>query len=163
MRIAVKEVGKPLQIIETSEQYRMDCVKEFIPDFKQFVWLNSDNTLSLGVDESGLMKKLPVNFLLSMSNAYFPIQKMVGTVVFVRTKPLDTTGTIYDLSEEEILDALLNGKPLPELKEIEDYEVDDLSEADLQFIHNILSEEYQKVLKEKFVDYGRGSFIIEKL
>ena len=41
-------------------------------------------------------------------------------------------------------------KPLPFMEEVYDYEVDDLSDDDIELIANILSEDNQKVLSDKF-------------
>ena len=135
MKIAVKEVGKELQIIETNEKYRGNCVKQFTgkDDPTEFVKLSEDGTFCLGVNENGLPLDLPVNFLLATNNPYYPIQKMVGTVVFVRCKYAN-----------------------PFIEEIWDYEVEDLREEDITHIEKMLNEEYQKHLSEKISDYGKG-------
>lgn len=142
MKIAVKEVGKELQIVETFDKYRSDCTKFFTGEKQraEFVKLNADGTFCLGVNEEGLMRELPVNFLIETTNAYFPIQKMVGTAVFVRTKYAD-----------------------PWVQEIYDFEVDDLTQEDLILINHILDKKYQKQLEDQFEDYGKGYFVIDDL
>lgn len=136
MRIAIKEVGKELVITDTKQKYRSDCVREFVGQDStvEFVKMNEDGTFALGVNEDGLAMELPTNFLLGTLNPYFPIQKMVGTVVFVRCKYAN-----------------------PYVEEIWDYEVEDLTEDDLECINLILSGEYQKGLAERFKDYGKGA------
>ena len=142
MKIAVKRVGKPLEIVETNQKYRTNAVREYIKvdEHKtcEYVCLNSEYTFSLGVNEVGLMLELPTNFLIHTSNPYFPIQKMVGTVVFVRTLPL-TELDPYD------------------------YEVADLTNDDLNYINSLLSKDYQLKLEEEFDDYGKGYAIFEKI
>ena len=139
MKIAVKEIGKPLKIEETTEKYRTDMAQKYISSKDlEGVWLNDNHTLSLMVDEVGLWKELPLNFLMGFQSPHFPIQKMVGTVVFVRTKPI----TNY-------------------LAEIWDYEVEDLTDEDISVINYILSDEHQNELKSRFKDYGKGYAVFE--
>lgn len=130
MRIAVKEPGKELQIVETNEKYRSDCVKKIIGEdnYPEFIRLNTDGTMSLGVDDTGLMKNLPDNFYIKMNNPFFPIQRLVGTVVFVRTKYVN----VYK-------------------ERAWDYEVEDLLDKDIEFIKkDILNKELQEYLKMKY-------------
>lgn len=101
--------------------------------------LNREHTLWMLVDEDGLAKDLPLNFLMPMDNAYFPIQKIVGTAVFVRTKPADVWN-----------------------EEIYDYEVANLPENQAQAIQGIFSEDTQAQLHGKFSDYGKGHVVIEQ-
>ena len=138
MKIAVKEVGKELQIIETSEKYRSDCVRAFIgaDATPGFVILNKDNTLSFGVNEDGLPLELPLNFLIETNNPHYPIQKIVGTAVFVRCKYAN-----------------------PWVEEIWDFEVEDLKDEDLVIIKRMLDIKYQNVLAKRFEDYGTGTAI----
>ena len=91
------------------------------------------------MNEDGLAMELPVNFLLSTTSAHFPIQKMVGTVVFIRTKPVNGWGEIYD------------------------YEVDDLTDEDIARIEHILSSLIQSRLRRQFRDYGKGAMVVEPL
>ena len=70
----------------------------------------------------------------------FPIQKAVGTVVFVRHK--------YEN---------------PWLKEIYDFEVDNLTDKDIEYIHKMLDADYQKKLLNAFSDYGRGYAVIRNI
>lgn len=139
MRIVIKEVGKEMQVVETSEKYRMNCVKEYIgkENIAEFVPIGPDGSLSLGVNEEGILMNLPTNFLLSMLNPFYPIQKIVGTAVFVRTKPVNwEDGEIWDL------------------------EVTDLTEADIDMIRIILSPKLQVSLQNRFKDYGKESLMI---
>jgi len=142
MLIGVKEVGKPLQFVQTEEKYRSDCCKKHIGldidnDRCDFVGLSQDG-LFLAVDEEGLLKNSPTNFYLEMQNPQYPIQKMVGTGVFVRIKPVN----IYE-------------------EEIWDYEVTDLTQADMAFILTLLNDRYQNELSKNFKDYTFGSMPIQ--
>ena len=141
MRIAIKEVGKPLQIVETAQQYRDNAVKPYTgqDELVEYVRLSPDGCLCLGVNEIGLRLDLPTNFLIHVSNPRYPIQKMLGNVVFIRHKPVN-------IFEEEIWD----------------YEVTDLNEEDLQFIEYLLSPEVQNTLAEEFVDYGMNAPVYAK-
>lgn len=142
MKIAVKEVGKEPQIIETRDKYRGACARRFtgIENHVEFVPLNEDGTLCIGVNEDGLPLGLPINFLLHMNSIDWPIQKMVGTVVFVRHRYVN-----------------------PWKKEIYDFEVEDLTEKDMELIEKILSSKYQDELSKYFVDYGKGCAVVTSL
>lgn len=137
-KVAVKEIGKPLRIVESFLRYRTDSTKEYIgkENLVQFIRINNSGTLVLGVDENGLLRELPCNFLLSTSNPYFPIQKIVGTAVFVRTKPV-------------------NGY----IGEIEDFEIEDLTDDDIEIITDLLSYKVQKTLSLQFCDCKRTMII----
>lgn len=142
MKIAVKRVGMPLEIIESNHIYRTDCAKEIIKDCDgvDFVRLNNDGTLSLAADDIGLVKELKTNFLLKTNNKHFPIQKMVGTIVFIRCKYVD----IYKES-------------------IWDYELEDITNDDIEYINNIISDETQAKLRSEFIDYKKGTMILEDI
>ena len=87
-----------------------------------------ENNILLLVDEEGHIKGLPHNFFLSFPNSkHFPVQDIIGTVVFIKTKPLP---------------------PLDE--EIYDYEVDGLSNEDVELIKKIFTEDNQAKLSKKF-------------
>ena len=133
MRIAVKEVGKALQIVETSEKYRTKAVQVYTDkhsnDLVEFVRLTDNQTFAMGVNEEGMLFDLPVNFLMSMNNHMLPIHEIYGTAVFVRSKYAN-----------------------PFVEEIYDYEVEDLTDADIEFIQNeILNEDIQRKLRERYV------------
>lgn len=140
MKIGVKRVGEPVQFIESNEKYRSNCAAKLINKEThikpQFVYLSPECDLCLAVDEDGLAKELTENFLMEMNSPFWPIQKMVGTVVFLRTKPLPPFGEIWD------------------------YEIEDLRDEDCEFITRILDEEYQKQLKMRFTDYERGNIML---
>ena len=142
MKVAVKEVGKDVEYIEVDDKYRLECCKKFTgkENSVDFVSLNREGTFCIAVNEDGLSKKLPTNFLIEILSPDFPIQKMVGTVVFIRSKYAD-----------------------PYLHPIYDYEVDDLREEDIELITMILEESYQAELKNTFVDYGKGHMVIRPL
>ena len=137
MKIAVKEVGKPLSIIETDEIYRTDCGKSVIGPKTtiQFIWLDTatPNTLSMAIDEDGLSKNLPQNFLIFTSSSSHPIQKIVGTAVFIKTKRASF------------------------FEPIEDLEVEDLTNEDIEHINTMLSEQTQNKLQSLFKDYGASA------
>lgn len=132
MKIAVKEVGKELQIVETSQKYRTGCAKEYTgkEDRAEYVKLNNNGTLVIAVNENGLLHEMPTNFLLATTNPKYPIQKIVGTVAFIRTKYVNPWAT--------------------------EIEVEDLTFEDIQLITDILSDEHQSYLQENFTDYGLG-------
>lgn len=125
MKIAVKEAGKELQILETKEKYIRDCVSRFIGEdaYVELIRMNQDNTLRLGIDEDGVFKKLPLNFRMEMTSPVCSISKILGTAVFVRIK--EKSRDHYD------------------------YEVADLTDQDMELIRLVLDRNYQKLLAAK--------------
>lgn len=120
MKIMVKEVGKPLAIVDCDERYFTDCVQKYIGKTRvEKVYLNGADFI-MGVDENGYMKNLPVNFYLKTKSVTYPIQGIAGTVVFVRCKPCN-------FCEEEI----------------RDLEVSDITDEDIRIVKNYLDEDYQ--------------------
>ena len=131
IKIAIKEVSKPLQIIETEYVFPSDFYKAHIPtSYPEYIKLNSDGTLTMGVDEDGRLKSLPCNFFMSINNPFHPIQSIVGTTVFVRTLPITSCAEAWD------------------------YEVTDLTDADIKFINTLLSETHQTKLIAALLDKG---------
>lgn len=138
MKIAVKEVGRKLQIIECNEKYRINGVRQFTgkENNVDIVRLSNDGCLTLGVNGEGLWNKLPTNFLLEMMNPIYPIQKIVGTVVFTRVKHVN-----------------------PYAEDVGDFELVDLTDCDIQLIQHILDEDKQKELQQHFDDYGKSGIV----
>ena len=125
MKVIVKEVGKPLAVVDTKEKYFGDCVRNYLgKDITvERVYLDGMEFI-MGVDEDGLMKQLPLNFLMSMPNPIFPVQYIVGTVVFARCKPCN-----------------------PYEEEIWDFEVTDVTDEDIKRIEGYLSDIRQSSLR----------------
>lgn len=125
MKVMVKEVGKPLAVVDTKEKYFGDCVRSYLGKDITVERVYLDGTeFMIGVDEDGLFKQLPLNFLMSMQNPIYPVQYIVGTVVFARCKPCN-------LYEEEIWD----------------FEVTDVTEEDIKRIEGYLNDYYQSALR----------------
>lgn len=125
MKIMVKEVGKPLAVVDTKEKYFGDCVRSYLGKDITVERVYLDGTeFMMGVDEDGLMKQLPLNFLMSMQNPIYPVQYIVGTVVFARCKPCN-----------------------PYEEEIWDFEVTDVTEEDIKRIEGYLNDYYQSALR----------------
>ena len=121
----VKEVGKPLAVVDTKEKYFGDCVRSYLGKDITVERVYLDGTeFMMGVDEDGLMKQLPLNFLMSMQNPIYPVQYIVGTVVFARCKPCN-----------------------PYEEEIWDFEVTDVTEEDIKRIEGYLNDYYQSALR----------------
>lgn len=125
MKVIVKEVGKPLAVVDTKEKYFGDCVRNYLgKDITvERVYLD-DMEFIMGVDEDGLMKQLPLNFLMSMQNPIYPVQYIVGTVVFARCKPCN-----------------------PYEEEIWDFEVTDVTDEDIKRVEGYLSDICQNSLR----------------
>lgn len=136
MKVMVKKVGYPLEVVETNEKYFGDCVRSFLGEniTVERVYMGGENPFEfiMGVDEDGLPKQLPLNFLMEMNNPHYPVQLIVGTVVFVRCKPCN-----------------------PYEEEIWDYEVADITDSDKEKVEKWLDREYQSRLMVAFAK-GRG-------
>lgn len=136
-RIAVKYVGKPLEVVDVaSEQYRSELCEKYIGkgNYLEFVRISSD--IYMAVDEEGLCKNLEHNFYLNVVNSPFSIQKIVGTAVFVRTKPINGADELWD------------------------YEADSLTDDDIIVIKEMLKKEYQEDLDKDFgCVFNRNPFI----
>lgn len=137
-----KEPGKELEVLEVDATYLCDLQKIFFGEniTMERVALNRNRTFWMLVDEDGLSKRLPLNFLLETENICFPIQKIVGTAVFVKSK-------FADVWNEEIYD----------------YEVDDLDAAYQRIVRTILLDDIQQTLDKEFEDYGSGFTFITKI
>ena len=131
MKVMVKKVGCPLEVVETNEKYFGDCVRSFLGEniTVERVYMGGENPFEfiMGVDEDGLPKQLPLNFLMEMNNPHYPVQLIVGTVVFVRCKPCN-----------------------PYEEEIWDYEVADVTDSDKEKVEKWLDREYQSRLMVAF-------------
>lgn len=135
MKIIIKEVEKEYSIINTNETYRLNACKPYINGFVEFVRIT--DTLYMAVSEDGRMMNLPVNFYLEFDSQMNPIQPIVGTVVFVNTKPL--TKNPYE-------------------EEIEDLEVEEIGEKELELIKIITSDEYRKLCEERYPELKHFSY-----
>lgn len=127
MRIIKKQVNKPYEMIEFKGKYVCETKKAASGDIEHIERVLLNNNIIMIVDEDGHLKALPHNFYLSLPHHInFPIHDIIGTAIFAKVKPLPFTEEVYD------------------------YEVDDLSDNDIELIKNILSEDNQKVLSDKF-------------
>lgn len=135
MKMILKRVGQQPQIVETEERYRSEAVRKFLPDAdtQQRVYLESGMTFTMVVDEDGLCKELPLNFLMEMASPVYPVQLIAGDVVFVRTKYVN-----------------------PYTEELWDYEVEDVTEDDVKKVEGWLDSDLQKRLMEEFVKRMKG-------
>ena len=106
----------------------------------QRIALDSANTFWMLVDEDGLMKKLPRNFLMATGGRFFSIQKIVGTAIFARSN-------FADVFNEEIYD----------------YEIRDLDADHQKVVDLILSDSVQKALNMMFEDYDSGCIFVEEM
>ena len=128
MKAILIEDGKP-KIVEGTDKYLIDFSKRFLgSDITiERVYLSSNRTLVMCVDEDGLSKELPLNFFMEMDNPFYPIQAIVGKVIIVRVDELDySKGEIWD------------------------YEVTDVTDEDIAKIDRLLDEDYLVELALKF-------------
>ena len=132
MKIAIKRVDESLMFSEFDGVYRSDAAQCFLDKYtdRRAIWLDADRCLAFICDAAGLCRNLPLNFFLEVPTSPWPVQAIVGDVIFVRTKPVN----IWE-------------------QEIYDYEVEDITEADIQYITKLLSWETQRRL---FTEYRNG-------
>jgi len=132
MKVVVKEPKKNIKVVDINQKYRTDCVKEIIGQNYsiQFVCIEIDtqHILALGVIEDGLMRNLEPNMFISTTSPVFPVQILVGPVVFVKAK--------YENAF---------------IKEIWDYEVEDITEEDLELIKQMVDPKVQAILYMKYM------------
>lgn len=129
MKVIKKSVGKPMEIVETNEKYLMDCGRSFLGhDITiERVYLEGYEFIML-VDEDGLYKELPLNFLMEFpGNPHFPVQAIVGDVYFVRNKKLP-----------------------PNAGEIWDWEVTDVTKDDIALVEQYLKKSF--LIKQAMVN-----------
>lgn len=133
MKVLLKKVGYPLEVVETDKKYFGECVKSFIgKDITvERVYLDGFEFI-MGVDEDGLPKELPLNFLMGFNDTHFPVQLIVGDVVFVRNKPCN-----------------------PYEEEIWDFEVMDVTDSDKEKVEKILDPVEQSRLGSAFRGFYR--------
>lgn len=113
--------------LETKAVYQCDLKSHIGADTLDSVALTNDG-LYLFVDGEGHGKGLKHNFFLGFKRNDFPVQTIIGQVLFARLKPLDYS----------------DGEPY-------DYEIDSITESDIELINKLLAEDLQNVLKEKFI------------
>ena len=132
MNILRKRVGQPLEVVETSEKYFMDCVKKFFEEGTTIERVYMEGVeFIMAVDEDGLVKGLPLNFFMPFDNPYHPVQAIVGDVVFIRNKYADVWN-----------------------ESIWDFEVLDITEKDIKTIEELLVPARQLVLANKYMERG---------
>lgn len=125
-KIAIKKVGSPIEFTTTTIKYLCDMKKvvgsKYAPETVPL-----GNGLVMLADEEGRMKRLKHNFYMWLPKSYTPYQSIIGTVVFVRIKPVNPNEELYD------------------------YEIGDLTEADERIINSIFDEVFQNRLKTEFL------------
>jgi len=132
MRVLVKKVGKPAEVVEVDFKYRGECAKLISEDkiTSEYVHI-IPNELAMIVDEDGLPKQLPLNFFMAMDNPIYPIQAIVGNVVFARYKWEN-----------------------PWEKELWDFELEDITDEDISIVERFFDESKQRRLGVRFLGYG---------
>lgn len=128
MKLLRKCVGKPVEVVETSEKYFMDCVKQFFGKevFTGRVYLEGMEFIMV-VDEDAPLKRLPLNFYMAFNDGGVSVQQIWGDVLFVRNKYADIWG-----------------------KEIWDFEILDVTERDVEGVEALCGPVMQNSLKAIF-------------
>lgn len=133
MKVIVKQVGEPAKIVEVDYKYRNECgrlisTEEITNEYVGIV----DRELSMVVDEDGLCKELPHNFLMEMNNPMYPLQSIVGTVVFFHYKWEN-----------------------PWEKDLWDFELMDVTDSDLTIVEKLTGRAKQIELEVRYARNGR--------
>lgn len=130
-KIVVKKPNEKPEVIETDKVYRYElkeCIgTNYLPELSLLNTGDENNRIFIAADEEGFLRGLALNFFAKMNSTAFPVQMLVGTIVFTKIKPVN-------VFEEEI----------------EDYEIETLSDEDIEKIFAILSEENQATYKAEF-------------
>lgn len=127
MRVIVKEPNEDFRVVSTDIKYVGDLKSLIGTNFyPETVYLGGNTGLYFCADEDGYPKGSEFNIFLPTLSYDYPVQRLVGTIVFYRVKPIDYCGEIYD------------------------YEVGDLSDCDISVIADLLQSENQKQLKKEF-------------
>lgn len=129
MKMIIKKVGCDPQLIETDKKYRCDTKDMIGADILETVKITDDGLFQMWVDEDGLPRQRDLNFLMAMNNPMYPIQMIVGDVMFVRIKKPDYS------------------------KELWDYEIDDIRAEDMKKMYELLGKQYQY---ELYLKYKKG-------
>ena len=84
MKAIKKEVNNPCEVIDIDCRYVCDVIKA-VPELGYIERVPMENNILLLADEEGRIKGLPHNFFLSFPNSkHFPVQDIIGTVVFIK-------------------------------------------------------------------------------
>ena len=124
--IVIKRVNASKEVLNIEKRYVGDLKEYLNADFYPESVELSSKGLFCCVDEDGYPKNLDFNIFIPTLSPNFPIQRLVGNVVFYRLKPVNYSGEIYD------------------------YEIGELTEKDLEIINKILSEDEQKRYNKMF-------------
>lgn len=102
MKIIVKKPNEKAKVISTDITYVGDLKKlidcKFYPESVGIVTTG----VICAVDEDGYPNKKEFNAFIPTLSLNFPIQRMVGTMVFYRRKPVDFIGEIYDYEVDSL-------------------------------------------------------------
>ena len=121
MKVILKRVGKPLEVIDIEKEFVTDIARELIGDKDNKTHIETvkcGECFRMYCDEEGIPKGLPKNFGMWTTNSFYPYQNIFGDVVFIRHKYVN----IYE-------------------EEIWDYEPLDVTEEDIETAKRVISGE----------------------
>jgi len=127
MKIIIKRVGKEPEMMNVNAVYRCDVISMINTDLTDTIHLSEDTLFRMWVDEEGLIKQLDLNFFIATNNPFFPIQTIVGDVIFARIKKPDYTKELYD------------------------YELDNITKEDILHMDKLLKPHYQYGLYQEYM------------
>ena len=131
IRIVYKAPGHEAKVMHVEAKYRCNLKKlvanaDIIESVSIWPSPVEGTPINICVDEDGYPKGLPFNFYASINSTYFPIQRIVGVVVFTKFKPFNPYEDDYDI------------------------QLDSLSEDEIQVVLDLLSEKNQTVFENAF-------------
>lgn len=112
-RVILKRVGKEMELVETEREFANEVVQDLLGNEIRTERVVAGKHFSMFVDSEGVFKNLPVNFSVYTNNDLLPMYHIQGDVVFIKY----SDNYLYE--------------------EIWDYEVEDVSEEDIELVKYI--------------------------
>ena len=126
MRVIVKEPNKDFRVVSTDIKYVGDLKSLIGAKYYPETVCLGNNGLYFCADEEGYLNGKEFNIFLPTLSVDYPVQRLVGTILFYRVKPIDYSGEIYD------------------------YEVGNLTDLDISLIADLLQSGNQKKYEKVF-------------
>lgn len=99
--VIIKEPNKKPEVKQYPDYFSKNDIEKIINcDWTDRVTIAQN--LIMYVDDTALIKKLPLNLKIRTNNKAFPIQHIYGTVVVIRRKIIDDDFDFVDITQEDI-------------------------------------------------------------
>lgn len=128
MKVIVKKPNEPAEFVDVEFKYRGECASLISNEGITTEFVGIADGFAMMVDEDGLPKQLPFNFFINTNSLFFPVQVIVGTVVFCRFQWEDAWQ-----------------------KELWDYELRDATEDDMAAVERMMDGRLQEDLKWRYL------------